>query len=200
MPLADWAEADVQEYGQRENLSLAVGAPVREQRAPRRLLRVVACGGAAAGKRALIAALPEFGIAAPSDDDPRSLISSIRPPTSPSIVVDAAGIEATTRRHSVLCALLGVRNVALIVDAATVTGATEAAFGQLEGEFRKLAAGLGLAAGGPRDTVSARATTCASAPPPRLWYSGPTVVELLDRIERDAARPPSSRCGSRCSG
>ncbi len=189
-PLADWAEADVQEYGQRENLSLEVGAPAREQRAPRRLQRVVACGGAAAGKRALIAALPEFGIVAPPDDDARSLVAVDSTADVALIVVDAAGIEATTRRHSVLCALLGVRHVALIVDAATLTDATEAAFGQLEGEFRKLAAALGLAAV-TAIPVSARAgdnVRQRSAATP--WYTGPTVVELLDQVERDAARPP----------
>ena len=190
-PIAAWTDADVQEYGQRENLELGALRPPGAARR-RRLLRVVAAGGAGAAKQALIAALPEFTISLPAENDVRSLVSANAIADVALIVVDAvAGLELTTRRHAALVALLGVRHVALVVDLANVATAedAQAAFERTEAEFRRFAAGLGLAA------VTAIAVSTAtggylrqrSASMP--WCTGPAVAELLDTVERDVVRP-----------
>ena len=191
-PIEAWTDADVQEYGQRENLALGDPAPTGERPAARRLLRVVAAGGAGAAKRALVAALPEFAIALPAEDDLRSLVSANATADVALLVVDAvAGIDLTTRRHAALVSLLGVRHVALVVDLAGVATAEDAegAFERTEAEFRKIAAGLGLAA------VTAIAVSTSTGGQLRQrsasmpWCTGPAVAELLDTVERDVVRP-----------
>jgi bifunctional enzyme CysN/CysC len=187
-PLARWTEADVQEYGQHEGLSL--GVPAAERAAPARSLRVVAGGAAGPGKRALIASLPELAIEDPRDDDPRALVAAATAADAAVIVVEAGTtLDATARRHIVLAALLGVRHVALVVSTADLGGAAPTAFAGVETEFRKLAAAVGLSAVSavPISPAGDNVRQRSAATP---WYTGPTVLELLDGVEREAGRLP----------
>jgi bifunctional enzyme CysN/CysC len=186
-PLAHWTDADVQEYGQHEGLPL--GVPASERRAPTRHVRVLAGGGEGAAKQALLGALPEVTIEELRADDPRSTVAAASSADVALIVVDAAGgVDTPARRHTILAALLGVRHVALLVSTPDLGGAAASGFAAVEAEYRKLAAGVGLAAvnaipiSPAGDNVRQR-----SASP---WYTGPTVLELLDNVEREAGRQP----------
>src|SRR4029078_7074919 len=105
------------------------------------------------------------------------------------IVVDARqGVSAATRRHGFFAALLGVRQVVLAVNKMDLAVEPQATFTRIDEDFRTLATQLGLAnvtcipiSAENGDNVRERS---AAMP----WYGGPTLVDLLTRIEPEVGR------------
>ena len=105
------------------------------------------------------------------------------------VVVDARhGLTAATRRHGFFASLLAVRHVVLAVNKMDLVDDAQAAFARIDDDWRRLAAQLGLpnvtcvpisAENG--DNVRER----SGAMP---WYAGPTLAELLDRVEPEQTR------------
>ncbi|HST27488.1 MAG TPA: adenylyl-sulfate kinase [Rudaea sp.] len=109
------------------------------------------------------------------------------------VLVDARkGVLTQTRRHSYICALLGIRRVVLAVNKMDVAGFDEAVFAAIEREYRELAAKLGIT------DVTAIALSALDgdnlvARSPRMpWYRGPTLLEYLERVpaQHDAIDTP----------
>jgi len=100
------------------------------------------------------------------------------------ILVDARkGLLTQTRRHSHIVSLLGIRRVVLAINKMDLVGWDEAAFETIAADYRRLAAGLGIAevtcipvSALTGDNVLRPATQAA-------WYRGPTLVEHLERVE-----------------
>src|SRR4029079_978063 len=161
-------------------------------------LRVDICGGAREGKSALIASLgsgvigdgKQLAVVEAANDEQYTRNLAARAPIGDVnvIVVDARqGITAATRRHGFFAALIAVRHVVLAVNKMDLVSDPEGAFARIDDDFRKLAAQLGLTPAGVScvpiaadngDNVRARS---AAMP----WYEGPTLVELLDRVETE---------------
>ena len=164
-------------------------------------LRVDICGGAREGKSALIASLgsgvigdgKQLAVVEAANDEQYTRNLAARAPIADVnvIVVDARqGITAATRRHGFFAALIAVRHVVLAVNKMDLVSDPEGAFARIDDDFRKLAAQLGLTPSGVScvpiaadngDNVRARS---AAMP----WYEGPTLVELLDRVETEQQR------------
>jgi len=162
-------------------------------------IRVDICGGARDGKSALIARLSSGAptdrnqfVAAESANDEhytRNLAAGAPIADVSIVVVDARnGVTAATRRHGFFAALLAVRNIVLAVNKMDLVADAQAAFGRIDDEFRQLAAQLGLPAvtcvpisAENGDNVRERSATMP-------WYTGPTLIELLDRVEPETAR------------
>ena len=104
------------------------------------------------------------------------------------ILVDATkGVIAQTRRHAYLCSLLGIRDFVLAVTKMDLVNFDEQAFRAHEAEFASLAASLGIEhftpiplSGVTGSNVVTRDASCG-------WYSGPTLIEALNRAEPRAA-------------
>jgi bifunctional enzyme CysN/CysC len=103
------------------------------------------------------------------------------------VLVDARkGVLTQTRRHTYICALLGIRRVALAVNKMDVAGFDEAVFASIEREYRELAAKLGI------DSVTAIALSALEGDnlvqrSPRMpWYRGPTLLEYLEQVPAQA--------------
>ncbi|HTI97229.1 MAG TPA: adenylyl-sulfate kinase [Rudaea sp.] len=103
------------------------------------------------------------------------------------VLVDARkGVLTQTRRHSYICALLGIRRVVLAVNKMDVAGFDEAVFASIEREYRELAARLGI------DSVTAIALSALEGDnlvqrSPRMpWYRGPTLLEYLEQVPAQA--------------
>ncbi|ALK10795.1 sulfate adenylyltransferase subunit CysN [Blastochloris viridis] len=100
------------------------------------------------------------------------------------VLVDARkGVLAQTRRHSFICALLGIGTAILAVNKIDLVDASEDTFSRIAADYRKVAAQLGLRTV-VAIPVSARwgdnvAIRSARTP----WYGGPTVVEALESID-----------------
>ena len=157
-------------------------------------IRVDICGGAREGKSALAARLTagapaaatRFAVSESASDEQitRALRDGAPVADVSVIVVDARqGVTPATRRHGFFAGLLAIRTVVLAVNKIDLVDDAQAAFGRIAEDFRKLAAQLGLAAvacvpvaAESDDNVRARARAMP-------WYTGPTLVELLERVE-----------------
>ena len=157
-------------------------------------IRVDICGGAREGKSALAARLTagapgeasRFVVAESASDEQITRALRDRGPVADVsvLVVDARqGVTAATRRHGFFASLLAIRAVVLAVNKIDLVDDAQAAFGRIAEDFRKLAAQLGLPpvacvpiAAESGDNVRARARAMP-------WYTGPTLVELLERVE-----------------
>jgi bifunctional enzyme CysN/CysC len=104
------------------------------------------------------------------------------------VLVDARkGVLTQTRRHSMICALLGVRTIILAVTKMDLAGWSGDRFEAIVADYRAFAAGLGLQAviaipvsGVEGDNIARRS---AHAP----WFTGPTLLEALEAVEDAAA-------------
>jgi len=109
------------------------------------------------------------------------------------LLIDAhEGVQENSRRHGYLLHLLGLRQIAVLVNKLDLESYREARFRQIESEYRAWLKSIGLE---PKVfiPISARdgdniAQRSASMP----WYQGPTVLEALDSFaatERPEGQP-----------
>ncbi len=106
------------------------------------------------------------------------------------VLVDARkGLLTQTRRHSYIVSLLGIRHVVLAVNKMDLVDFDQAAFERIVGEYRELAAKLGIehVQAVPLSALNGDNLTARSAATP--WYRGPSVLEHLETVDvgRDAA-------------
>ncbi len=105
------------------------------------------------------------------------------------ILVDARkGVLTQTRRHSFLVALVGIRKVLLAVNKMDLVDYSEERFREIEKQYREFADSIGL------DDVTAvplsalRGDNMVDASTRMPWYSGPTLMALLDTVDLDDTR------------
>lgn len=99
------------------------------------------------------------------------------------LVIDAAeGVRENSRRHGTMLSMLGINQVAVIVNKMDLVGWKESAFDALTSEYADFLRRLGVtaacfvpASGRGGDNVATRSTHTP-------WYEGPTVLEALDRF------------------
>ncbi|HSZ67806.1 MAG TPA: sulfate adenylyltransferase subunit CysN [Xanthobacteraceae bacterium] len=103
------------------------------------------------------------------------------------ILVDARkGVLVQTRRHSLICALLGIRHVVVAVNKIDLVDFKQDIFDKIAADYRAFAAELGFVSVVPIP-ISARFgdnVTAASAHTP--WYRGPTLLQYLESIDIDS--------------
>ncbi|MBA3341009.1 MAG: adenylyl-sulfate kinase [Gemmatimonadaceae bacterium] len=102
------------------------------------------------------------------------------------LVIDALeGIKENSRRHGYMLAMLGVRQVAVLVNKMDLVGYDQGLFAAIADEFRGFLRQLDIdpscfipVSGRDGDNVATRAGTMP-------WHSGPTVLEALDAFTTD---------------
>ena len=109
------------------------------------------------------------------------------------ILIDARkGLLTQTRRHSYICALLGIRHVALAVNKIDLVDFSAERFHHVVGDYFGFAQTLGFASVTPIP-LSARYGDNVTVRSERMhWYEGPTLLEYLESVEVEsalAARP-----------
>jgi len=100
------------------------------------------------------------------------------------ILVDASkGLLPQTRRHSAICALLGIRSVVLAVNKMDRVDWDEATFRAIERDYRVLAERLGLEQVDciPLSALQGR-NVVHSADDVAPWYTGPTLLQWLESV------------------
>ncbi len=105
------------------------------------------------------------------------------------LMVDAArGVRAQTHRHLTICALMGVKTVLVAVNKMDLVGYEHATFEEVVGIVRTTAARLDVpeVIAIPVSAVSGANLTSPSTDMP--WYTGPTILEALERWEPIAER------------
>lgn len=99
------------------------------------------------------------------------------------LVIDAAeGVRENSRRHGVMLSMLGIRQIAVLVNKMDLVDYDQSVFDSIVAEYRAFLAQLGVepiawlpVSGMKGDGIAANT---ANMP----WYSGPTVLETLDRF------------------
>jgi len=118
----------------------------------------------------------------------RNMITGASQADGAMLIIDALeGVRDQTRRHGYLLHLLGVKQVAVVVNKMDRVDFSAARFGEIRGEISAHLTGLGVT---PLAVIpiSARDGDGVAASSPRIrWYNGPTVVDALDALE--PARP-----------
>jgi bifunctional enzyme CysN/CysC len=108
------------------------------------------------------------------------------------LVIDAQeGVRENSRRHGYMMSLLGLRQIAVLVNKMDLVGYDQQRFDDVVKEYAGFLGRLGIhpdcfipAAGREGDNIARRS-------PAMSWYTGPTVLEALDRFI--PARPPTDR-------
>jgi len=110
------------------------------------------------------------------------------------VLVDARkGLLPQTRRHSYICALMGIRQVVLAVNKMDLVDCREDVYAAIAHEYRELAVQLGIttvhclpviAPGG--DNIGQRSTRMP-------WYQGPTLLEWLESADAAVAQSEDFR-------
>src|ERR1700753_3803090 len=118
----------------------------------------------------------------------RNMITGAAQADGAVLIIDALeGGRDQTRRHGYLLHLLGVKQVAVVVNKMDRVDYSAARFKEISDEISAHLTGLGVT---PRAIIpiSAREGDGVATLTPNIqWYDGPTVVEALDRLE--PARP-----------
>ena len=100
------------------------------------------------------------------------------------LLIDAhEGVQEQSRRHGYLLSLLGVKQVAVLVNKMDLVGYSAERFGEVAEDYRAYLAGLGVT---PACIIpiSAREGDNMIEHSARMrWYQGPTVLQALDTFE-----------------
>jgi bifunctional enzyme CysN/CysC len=108
------------------------------------------------------------------------------------LLIDAAeGVQEQSRRHGYLLHLLGIRQIAVLVNKMDLANYSQKRFHEIETAFRAFLQTVGVTpacfipiAAKHGDNIAARS---AAMP----WWQGPTVLETLDQFE--PAQPPTGQ-------
>jgi bifunctional enzyme CysN/CysC len=118
----------------------------------------------------------------------RNMITGASQADGAVLIIDALeGVRDQTRRHGYLLHLLGIKQVAVVVNKMDRVEFSAARFKEISREISAHLTGLGVTPSAIIP-ISARDGDGVAARTPRIgWYGGPTVVEALDALE--PARP-----------
>ena len=109
------------------------------------------------------------------------------------ILIDARkGVLTQTKRHSIICSLLGIQSIVLAVNKMDLVDFAADVFYRIVSDYMAFAKTLGFAAVRPIP-LSARFGDNVTVPSPHLaWFDGPTLLQHLEAVEagQDARAKP----------
>jgi bifunctional enzyme CysN/CysC len=118
----------------------------------------------------------------------RNMITGASQADAAVLIIDALeGVRDQTRRHGYLLHLLGIRQVAVVVNKMDRVGFSAARFAEISDEISAHLTGLGVTPSAVIPISARDGDGVAERTPRTHWYVGPTVVEALDALE--PARP-----------
>lgn len=99
------------------------------------------------------------------------------------LVIDAKeGVQENSRRHGYMLSLLGIRQFAVLVNKMDLVDHDRGVFGEIERQYRGFLANLGLSPAFVVPVCGRDGGNVATPSKAVPWYSGPTVLEILDRF------------------
>ena len=109
------------------------------------------------------------------------------------LVIDAhEGVQENSRRHGYMMSMLGVRQLAVIVNKMDLVGYDQAHFSRIEAEYRGFLAQIGVQPVAFIPVVGRDGDHIAHRSDALSWHTGPTVLETLDAfpsVRADVERP-----------
>jgi bifunctional enzyme CysN/CysC len=102
------------------------------------------------------------------------------------LVIDAKeGVQENSRRHGYMLSLLGIRQVAVVVNKMDLVDYSRSVFEAVRSEFQAFLAEVGIRPAGFIPASGRLGDTIAHRTAAMPWYAGPTVVEALDGFETE---------------
>ncbi|MFL6816832.1 MAG: adenylyl-sulfate kinase [Bradyrhizobium sp.] len=118
----------------------------------------------------------------------RNMITGASQADGALLIIDALeGVRDQTRRHGYLLHLLGVKQVAVVVNKMDRVGFSAPRFSAISDEITAHLSGLGITPSAVIPISARDGDGVAQRTKPMAWYDGSTVVEALDALE--PARP-----------
>jgi bifunctional enzyme CysN/CysC len=100
------------------------------------------------------------------------------------ILVDARkGVLVQTRRHSLICSLLGIRHVILAVNKIDLVDYQADTFERITADYRSFAAGLNFESISPIPISARFGDNVVQSSSNTPWYRGPTLLDCLEKID-----------------
>src|ERR1041384_5611868 len=121
----------------------------------------------------------------------RNMITGAAQADTALMIIDAAeGVRDQTRRHAYLLHLLGIHQVAVVINKMDKVAFAAQRFHDIEAEIASHLASLGLAATAIIPISARQGDGIAAITPAIAWHTGPTVLQVLDRFA--PARPATA--------
>ncbi len=109
------------------------------------------------------------------------------------ILIDSRnGVMVQTRRHSRIAAMLGVRHVVLAINKMDLIAWGRTRYEQIVDEYRTFAAPLNFASAHAIPLSALTGDNVTSTSPRAGWYQGPALLEYLETVDVEDARPPGA--------
>ncbi|MEW6542825.1 MAG: GTP-binding protein [Nitrospirota bacterium] len=119
----------------------------------------------------------------------KNMISGAARAEAALLLIDALeGVREQSKKHGYLLSLLGVKQVAVVVNKMDLVGYRQDVFRGIEKEYRDFLAQLKVV---PEQVIPVSAKlgdNIAGRSDAMPWYGGPTVLETLERFRKEAAR------------
>jgi bifunctional enzyme CysN/CysC len=113
----------------------------------------------------------------------RNMITGASQADAALLIVDAGeGVRDQTRRHAYLLHLLGIRQIALVINKMDRVGFSESRFREIAAEIASYLSTFGLTAIAVIPTSARNGDGVAQRTRSLAWHTGPTVLEVLDRF------------------
>jgi bifunctional enzyme CysN/CysC len=105
------------------------------------------------------------------------------------LLVDARrGLLEQTRRHAAIVSLLGIRHVALAINKIDLVDYSQSVFDEIAATFRVFAGPLHITSVTPIPLSARFGDNVAARSPRTPWFTGPTLLELLENIDVEQNR------------
>lgn len=113
----------------------------------------------------------------------RNMITGASQADAAVLIIDAAeGVRDQTRRHGYLLHLLGIRQVAVVINKMDRVGFSQQRYLEISNEISQHLNGLGVSPTAVIPISARDGDGVAQRTPSIGWYAGPTVVEALDQL------------------
>mgnify|MGYP002620267485 FL=1 len=109
------------------------------------------------------------------------------------ILVDARhGMMEQTRRHSLICNLMGIKNIILAVNKMDLVGYDQSVFDQIVADYQEFSGDLNFTDVTPIAISALMGDNVTERSSKMRWYQGPTLISKLETIDPN---PPASASG-----
>jgi bifunctional enzyme CysN/CysC len=111
----------------------------------------------------------------------KNMVTGASRATAALLVIDAnEGIQDNSRRHGYLLSMLGIRQIAVLVNKMDLVGYEQAVFDRIVAEYGAFLAQIGVQPSAYIPVSGFHGDNLASRSPKLSWHSGRTVLEALD--------------------
>lgn len=119
----------------------------------------------------------------------RNMVTGASTADLSAILIDARkGVLTQTKRHSFLVRLLGIHHVVVVVNKMDLVDYSQEIFSKIEADYRAFAKELGLEDIHCIPISAVKGDNIIDRSKTMTWYTGPTLMELLNTVEVDETR------------